>query len=156
MTTSATYRFDDTDWRIVDLLKANGRITNQDIAATLGLTRSVVATRIQRMADSGSLRVVAAADFAAYAYNVLVALEIKVVGRSVQAVAIELATFPEMFAVHIVTGAAQIEALLGMHHFSELSQTFMPKITQVVGLGRIDVTIVTDIVSYSFDVGIPR
>lgn len=156
LTASASQQFDDTDWQIVNLLKVNGRITNQEIAATLKLTRSVVATRIQRMTDSGSLRIVAATDFAAYGYNVLVALEIKVVGRSVQAVADELAEFQEMFAVHIVTGAAQIEALIGMHRFEDLSETLMPKMIKVAGLARIEVGIVTDIVTYNFDVGIPR
>jgi len=154
--TNQGYEFDDTDRRIVALLKENGRVSNQEIAERLGLTRAVVGLRIQRMTEAKALRIVAAADFAAYNYNVLVTLAIKVVGRPASAVAQDLAEMDEMFAVHLVTGGHQIEALVAVHDLDELSCSAMPNIMKIKGLGQIDVAVATNVVSYNFDVGISR
>lgn len=153
---SQAFEFDHTDRRIVALLKENGRVSNQEIASRLDLTRAVVGLRIQRMTEMNALRIVAAADFTAYNYNVLIMLAIKVVGRQVSAVASDLARLDEMFAVHVVSGAHQIEALVAVHDLDELSSSAMPSIMSVAGIGQIDVAIATDIVTYNFDVGISR
>ena len=156
MTDRADYAFDDLDRCIVALLKADGRMTNRDIARQIGATRVVVGTRIQRMTELGALRIVAAADFAAYDFNVLVALAISVTGRPAEAVGAELAAISDIFAVHLVTGAHQLEVLVAVHDFQDLSTRVMHGIAAVTGVGQIDVGIATDIVAYNFDVGISR
>ncbi|SFR88580.1 Lrp/AsnC family transcriptional regulator [Sphingomonas jatrophae] len=154
--TAEAYQFDALDRQIVALLKQDGRITNQEIGVQVGATRAMVGARVQRMTECGALRIVAAADFSAYDYNLLIALGIKVTGRSAHDVAAELARLPEMFAVHTVTGAHQIEALVAVHEFGELAKTVMPALLKIEGLGEIDVAIATDIMTYNFDVGISR
>jgi Lrp/AsnC family transcriptional regulator, leucine-responsive regulatory protein len=153
---SDDFAFDALDWKIVDLLKDNGRITNQEIADRLDVPRASVGTRIQRMTEAGALRIVAAADFSAYDYSVLIALAIRVRGRAPEAVALELAELPAIFAVHLVTGAHQIEALIAVHDFAELSDAVMGSINGIAGIEHIDTCIATDVVYYAFDVGIAR
>lgn len=148
--------FDALDWKIVGLLKENGRITNQEIADRLDVPRASVGNRIQRMTEAGALRIVAAADFSAYDYSVLIALAIRVRGRDPEAVARDLAELPAIFAVHLVSGAHQIEALVAVHDFAELSDAVMGSINGIAGIGHIDVCIATDVVFYNFDVGIAR
>jgi len=150
------FAFDALDWKIVDLLKENGRITNQEIADRLDVPRASVGTRIQRMTEAGALRIVAAADFSAYDYSVLIALAIQVRGRDPEAVARDLAALPAIFAVHLVTGAHQIEALIAVHDFAELSEAAMESINGIAGIAHIDLCIATDVAFYNFDVGIAR
>jgi len=150
------FAFDALDWKIVALLKENGRITNQEIADRLDTPRASVGHRIQRMTEAGALRIVAAADFSAYDYSVLIALAIRVRGRSPEEIARELAELPAIFAVHLVTGAHQIEALVAVHDFTELSDAVMGSINDIAGIDHIDVCIATDVVYYNFDVGIAR
>jgi DNA-binding Lrp family transcriptional regulator len=156
MSDSSDFAFDALDWKIVDLLKANGRISNQEIAERLNVTRASVGSRIQRMTDAGALRIVAAADFGAYDYSVLIVLAIKVSGRAPQAVAEELAALPAIFAVHLVTGTHHVEALVAVHDFAELSDAVMASINRIAGIAHVDVCIATDVVFYNFDVGIAR
>jgi Lrp/AsnC family leucine-responsive transcriptional regulator len=148
--------FDATDQSIVAMLKENGRATNREIASQLGVTRAVVGNRIARMTEADALRIVAAADFSAYGYDVLLAIAVNVVGRPAEDVARELADLPEMFAVHLVTGQYQIELLVAARNFGELSSKVVTGISGVSGVANIDVAIVTDIVTYRFDLGISR
>ncbi|OCC23936.1 hypothetical protein MB02_08960 [Croceicoccus estronivorus] len=150
------YSFDDLDMRIVDMLKENGRATNRDIAKALNVTRTTVATRIARMTESGGLRIVAAADFASYGYDVLLAIAVSVEGREPEDVAEDLARLPEVFAVHLVTGPRPLEILLAAHDVHELSGGVIEGISNIDGIRDIDVGVVTDITKYQFDVGISR
>lgn len=152
----AAYQFDEIDRAIVALLKENGRVTNRDIARQLTITRATVGTRIARMTSVGALRVVAATDFAAYGYDVLLAIGIEVQGRPAEDVARELALLPEVFAVHLVTGVRELEILVAAHDFAELSNGVIDGIAGIPGIRSIDVGIAADIVKYQFDVGISR
>jgi DNA-binding Lrp family transcriptional regulator len=106
------FSFDETDLQIVAELRKNGRATNQQVAERLGLTATTVSSRIRRMEDADQLRVVAVSDFAAHGFDVLMQLAIEVDSRAASEVAAELAQFPEVFAVHIVTGRYDIDALI--------------------------------------------
>jgi Lrp/AsnC family leucine-responsive transcriptional regulator len=149
-------KFDALDENIVAMLKENGRVTNREIADNLGVTRAIVGTRIARMTEANALRIVAAADFSAYGYDVLLAIAVNVVGRAAEDVARELSDLAEVFAVHLVTGQYQIELLVAARNFGELSSKVVTGISGVRGIANIDVAIVTDIVTYRFDLGISR
>lgn len=47
---------DQTDYRIIDILQSDGRITFSQLGKRLGLTRQAVARRINRMLDGGFIR----------------------------------------------------------------------------------------------------
>lgn len=156
MTQQPSHRFDTLDWQIVALLKENGRVTNRDIARQLAVPRATVGARIQRMTDAGALRIVAAVDFDAYGYAVLLMLAIRVAGRAAADVGRELADLPEVFAVHLVAGAHQVEVLIALQAFDDLAARLMGRLEAIAGIAQVDVGIATDIVSYNFDVGITR
>ena len=46
---------DEVDEAIVSLLEVDGRLTHREIAERVGLSRSVAATRVQRLIDSGQV-----------------------------------------------------------------------------------------------------
>ena len=110
-----SYELDELDHKIIASLKADGRATNQKIARTLKIAPATVSARIRRLEELNAMRVVAVTDFSALGYNVLLAVGIEVQGRPAQDVAEELAKLPEVFAVHLVTGARDIEILVDHH-----------------------------------------
>lgn len=150
------YAFDAVDRQIVEILKADGRITNREIGRQLGITRANVGTRVARMTEAGALRIVAATDFAAYGYDVLLAIGVEVHGRPTEAVAHDLAMLPEVFAVHLVTGARELEILVAAQDFTEISHRLIDAIGDIPGIRSLDVGIAAEIVKYQFDVGISR
>lgn len=150
--TKTEFTFTDADRQIVKELRSNGRATNQQIADILGLTATTVSARIRRMEDADQLRVVAVSDFTAHGYDVLIQLAIEVDNRAASEVAHELAKFDEVFAVHLVTGRYDIDALVVLHDFDDLSHFLLEKLASIRGIRAITPSIAVDIVRYKFDV----
>ena len=146
------YQLDATDRSIVELLRANGRSTNHQIAENLGLTATTVSSRIKRMEDANQLRVVAVSDFSAHGFNFLLRAAVEVDGRPAGEVAAEIAQFPEVFATHLITGSYDIDILIALHDIDELSTLLFEEIASIQGIRAVNPSIVVDIVKYQFDV----
>lgn len=146
------FALDDIDRAIVSHLRKNGRATNQQIADRMGLTAATVSARIRRMEDADALRVVAVSDFSAHGYNVLLEVAIEVDGRPASEVAEELARLPEVFAAHLVTGRYDIDILVALHDFDELSDLLLNKLAKIKGIRSLVPAIAIDVVKYEFDV----
>src|SRR5512145_3146270 len=67
---------DEVDERIVEMLKQNGRATNQQIARSLKIAAATVSARIRRLEQTKAIRVVAVSDFGALGFHALLALGI--------------------------------------------------------------------------------
>ena len=143
---------DDIDRAIIAELRKDGRATNQQIANELELTAATVSTRIKRMEDANKLRVVAVSDFSAHGYNLLMQVAVEVDGRSAAEVAAELAELPEVFAVHLVTGRYDIDMLVALRDYDELSELMLNRLAGVSGIRSMLPAIAVDILKYKFDV----
>lgn len=150
--TEATPVIDDLDRNIIGLLGANGRATNQEIAENLSITAATVSARLRRMEESRVMRVVAVTDFAAHGYNVLIALGVKVQGRDVCDVGFDLAKLPEVLSVNIMNGPHEIELLVALHDFTEISMLLSEHIAAIEGVSEISPGIAADIVKFEFNV----
>lgn len=146
------FSYDATDLNIVAQLRRNGRANNQQVAEQLGLTATTVSTRIKRMEDANQLRVVAVSDFSAHGYNVLQRIWVEVDGRPASEVAHELAALPEVVAAHLVTGRYDIDILVALHDFDDLSGFLFDKLSTVHGIRSLTPAIVVDIMKYQFEV----
>lgn len=146
------FAFDATDTNIVEQLRADGRANNQQIAEKLGLTATTVSTRIKRMEDANQLRVVAVSDFSAHGFNVLLRIAVTVDGRPASEVAQELAELEEVFAVHLVTGRYDIDMLVALRDFDDLSHFLLDELSGIRGIRTLTPSIVVDIIKYAFDV----
>jgi Lrp/AsnC family transcriptional regulator, leucine-responsive regulatory protein len=145
------YQLDEVDRRIIEALKADGRATNQRIARTLRISPATVGARIRRLENMNAMRVVAVTDFAALGYKVLIAVGIEVQGRPAQEVAEELAALEEVFAVHLVTGARDIEILVVLHELEELENFLLRDVAKIRGIGTLSAGIAADVIKYDFD-----
>ncbi|EQA99760.1 hypothetical protein L288_18925 [Sphingobium quisquiliarum P25] len=147
------FAFDETDRKIVEQLRRNGRATNQQIAESLNLIASTVSTRIRRMEEAGMLRVVAVSDFAVHGYHILIHLAVQVSGRPALEVAEDLAVFPEVFAAHLVTGSYEISLLLTLRDIDELPPLITGTFAKVPGIKSMTPAVGLDIVRYALDTG---
>ena len=64
----------------------------------------------------------------------------------------ELASLPEVFAAHIVTGRYDIDMLVALHDFDDLSEFLLDKLSNVHGIRALTPAIVVDIIKYQFEV----
>ena len=148
---AAPYELDELDHKIIATLKADGRATNQKIARSLTVAPATVSARIRRLEQLNAMRVVAVTDFAALGYEVLLAIGIEVQGRPAQDVAQDLAKLPEVFAVHLVTGARDIEILVALHDLEELRTFLMKDVARVRGIRSLSSGIAADVIKFEFD-----
>lgn len=146
------FEFSDLDISIVEILKKDGRTSNQKIADALGVTTSIVGTRIKRMEEAKAMKVVAVADFAALNYNYLFPIGIDVKGRMAKDVASDLAVLEEVIIVQLVVGKHDIEILVALKDMQDLTEFLMMKLSKVKGVRSLDAGLAVDIVKYDFDV----
>jgi Lrp/AsnC family transcriptional regulator for asnA, asnC and gidA len=151
MSAAQTYELDDIDRHIIAALKSDGRATNQKIARSLKISPATVGARIRRLENVNAMRVVAVTDFAALGYQVLLAVGIEVQGRPAEEVAQELAALEEVFAVHLVTGARDIEILVALHDLKELETFLLQDVGKIRGIGSLAAGIAADVIKYDFD-----
>ncbi|HEY7995939.1 MAG TPA: Lrp/AsnC family transcriptional regulator [Steroidobacteraceae bacterium] len=151
MSAGANYELDDVDRHIIAALQADGRATNQKIARSLKISPATVGARIRRLENVNAMRVVAVTDFAALGYQVLLAVGIEVQGRAAEEVAQELAALEEVFAVHLVTGARDIEILVALHDLDELKVFLLQDVAKIRGIRALSAGIAADVIKYDFD-----
>lgn len=150
--TFAAPPLDELDTKIIELLRANGRATNQEIAEKLSVTAATVSARLRRMEEARVMRVVAVTDFSAHGYNVLIALGVRVQNRDIRAVARDLAELPEVLSLNIMNGAHEIELLVALHDFTEINMLLSDHIAAIEGVSEISPGIAADIVKFEFNV----
>jgi Lrp/AsnC family transcriptional regulator for asnA, asnC and gidA len=148
---AAEYELDEVDRHIIAALQADGRATNQRIARSLKISPATVGARIRRLESINAMRVVAVTDFAALGYKVLLAIGIEVQGRAAEEVAQELAALEEVFAVHLVTGARDIEILVALRDLEELELFLLRDVAKIRGIRALSAGIAADVIKYDFD-----
>jgi len=143
---------DEIDSKIIAMLRKDGRATNQALARKLGMAAATVSARVRRLEAAKAMKIVAVTDFAALGYNVLLAIGVQVQGRPAEQVARELAGLQEVFSVHLVTGARDIELLVVLHDIEELHSRLLKNMIKIKGIRSIECGIAADIVKYNFEV----
>ncbi len=146
------FEFSELDNAIIEILKQDGRTSNQKIADMLGVTTSMVATCIRRMENAKAMKVVAVSDFSAFDYNVLLPIGVDVKGRKATAVAEDLAALDEVASVQLVSGKHDIELLVTLASLDHMSDFLLNKLSQVKGVRSLDPSFAVEIIKYDFDV----
>ena len=148
----SSFQFSELDNNIIKILKKDGRTSNQKIADELGVTTSMVATRIRRMEQAKAMKVVAVSDFSAFDYNVLLPVGVNVKGRRANDVAADLAKLDEVAVVHLVSGKHDIEILVALASMENMSDFLLEKLSRIKGIRNLDPSFAVDIIKYDFDV----
>lgn len=143
---------DDLDTKIIQILRSNGRATNQEIAKKLAVSAPTVSARIRKLEETKAIRVVAVTDYSAHGFRLLVAVGVKVVGRPPADVGRDLAKLHEVLSIQTTIGPNDLEMLVGVRDIEHLN-TFLTK--TAVGTGGIQELqsgIAADILKYEFNV----
>ncbi len=111
---------DDTDRRLVTLLRHDARRSISSLAAELRLSRATVRARMERLEQAGEILGYAAILRGETDLPVRGIMLIKVEGRSADRVAAGLAGFPEVVAVHTTNGQWDLVVELGASSLPDL------------------------------------
>lgn len=139
---------DDHDRALFQLLQADARMPISEIARELGVSRATAARRLERLLDSGALKLLAETDINAANKKFLTMLGIKVEDQPVADVANALAALPQAIAVNSVSGRYDIEALIIAESHDELSQLLTREIPGIDGVGLRSPSLCLEVVKF--------
>ena len=112
---------DNLDISLIGILRRNGRASISDIAAELGVTRTTVRTRLERLTRDGEIlgfSVVLRGDVEDMPVRGIMLIQIS--GKGTERIIRQLAAMPEIRAIHTTNGRWDIVAELGAESLSEL------------------------------------
>jgi DNA-binding Lrp family transcriptional regulator len=142
---SGMIELDETDYAIIELLRADGRLPYRSIARELSLTETTVRARVRRLEESNTMRVVAVTDIEAAGYQMLLAVGVQVEGRAPLDVAHDLAEIPEVFSVNVVVGTHDIEILVVAGDQDGLSDLLSRQLATIPGIRRLTPSLAVDV-----------
>jgi Lrp/AsnC family leucine-responsive transcriptional regulator len=150
--------FDDTDFQILDLLQANARETQVEIARAVGLAPSAVLERIRKLEAKGALRgYIAQIDPKVVGLGLLafVAVRTEEIGAE-NRIAKDLAELPEVLEVHHVAGDDCYLIKVRAHDAEHLGQLLRMRFARVPGVRSTRTTIVLETVKETSRIPIPK
>ena len=127
---------DETDRAIIAHLQYDGRMPLTDIAAELGISEGTVRRRVKNLTESGVLQVVAVVEPQFLGWNAAGMIGITVQAGQIDAVADQIAQFPEVSYLFMASGEfdlfVEVFCKDREHFVSFLNQ----KLHQVAGVQR--------------------
>jgi Lrp/AsnC family leucine-responsive transcriptional regulator len=132
---------DAIDLRILNALQEDGRLTNQELADTVGLSPSPCLRRVRRLERDGFIRAYRAVlDREAVGLGLTVFVDIKVEKHSrdnAKALQDALAAMPEVVACHMVSGTADFIAEIVVPNLKAYERLLTEKLLTLPMIGDI-------------------
>ncbi len=144
------FEIDDTDAALIDYLRRDGRASNRELAQALGLTEATVRTRLRRLEDSHTMKVVAMTDFRAEGLELMASVGIQVKGRPAADVAADLAKLPQVLNANIVIGTSDIEIFIAAHDREELALLLTDTLVNLPGVHRLTTGMALDVLKFQW------
>lgn len=98
------FDLDKRDEEIIDILANDARISNREVARTMGLSEAAIRKRIKRLEDSRAARVVAVVDASVMGFSFSCMLRIMAAPGKARSIAVALADMDNVSFVALTTG----------------------------------------------------
>nr|WP_093312938.1 Lrp/AsnC family transcriptional regulator [Sphingomonas jatrophae] len=139
---------DEHDEAIIELLREDGRMPLQDIAARVNLNDATVRSRIRRLEQSGSIRIVARLDLAARGFPYTALIGLKVRGRTLEEVGGDLLKLPQVISILSVIGRYDLEIQVIGSSLDELGEQLNGVIRAIDGVVAVESALALKIHKY--------
>lgn len=139
---------DEVDLALLEELRVDGRASYERLGSLVGLSRTAARARVQRMLESGSVRVEAVAHPGVHGYFTFAHVSLTLDGVSARAVAAQIAPMDHAPLVSVVAGRTSVIAELRTRDLGEMERS-IDEIRSVGGVVAVDVVLYTDVVKDS-------
>lgn len=140
---------DELDQNIMRLLSEDARLSNRNIAMTLGVTEGTVRARVKRLEQDNFIRITAVTNMELLERPQLAYIGIHTEQDKIRQVADRIAEFDEINAVIILLGRFDVLAIGLFADLEQLHAVASDKILGLTGVRHIETTIVVDIAKYN-------
>jgi Lrp/AsnC family leucine-responsive transcriptional regulator len=149
--------FDPVDLQILEILQANARETQADIARAVGLAPSAVLERIRKLEARGVLRAYSAqVDPNAIGLGLLAFIAVRTDDCADEHIAHTLAESPEVLEVHDVAGEDCLLVKMRARDAAQLGQLIRNRIAKIPGVRSTRTTIVLETIKETPRLPVPK
>ena len=139
---------DELDERIIAALREDGRVSNRDLARNLNVNEATIRSRIRRLEESETMRLVAMVDLSVAGYEFIAAVGVQVRGRAAADVARDLAQIADVLTVIVAIGTQDIEIQVAARNIDALADTLTNVVANVRGVARLTPGLAMHILKY--------
>jgi len=121
---------------IIQILKSDGRTPYTEIAKTLDISEATVRNRVSRLLDQKVMQVTALVDPYQLGYDAPAMIGVSVDPPMLEQAALEIATFPEVSYLIMVSGEFDLMVEVMCRNRMELTEFLNQKLRCVAGVSR--------------------
>jgi len=140
---------DSIDSKIFRLLQTNGRLPNTEIAKKIGISESTVRNRINRLINSGIIRITAIGNPEKLGFDVIGHLTISIDHQKTDRVIQALNEIPDFWYITHTVGAADFFIEFSVTSLKHLDQ-LLGKIHQIEGILQINTSLLRKTIRASY------
>jgi Lrp/AsnC family leucine-responsive transcriptional regulator len=135
------YPVDAIDQRILSELQADGRITNQDLAARVGLSPSPCLRRVRQLEEAGVIQsYVGLVNPAALGLQVTAFVRVRLGGQDDRHLATfehAISDFPEVMECYLMTGESDYQLRVLVSSLAAFEEFLRQKLTRIEGVSQV-------------------
>lgn len=127
-------RLDETDVKIVDALRKDGRVAFAQIAGQLGVSPGMIRQRYNRLVEMGYLKVVAITNPSRLGIKTMAMIGVRTDGDKMLQVAEQIAALDEVIYIVVVSGRYDILAEVFCRDHADLLKFLTEKLAKIKGV----------------------
>jgi DNA-binding Lrp family transcriptional regulator len=135
---------DSTDRQMINLLLADGRMSNRALATALKLSEVTVGIRLRRLVTDRILVFTALMDWEAVGYEWFALARINVEGRPPRHVAEDVSTIPNCISASVVFGSVDVLAYFLVQDRNALHELMDSALAKIDGIAKLSVDLATE------------
>jgi DNA-binding Lrp family transcriptional regulator len=139
---------DQIDLALIEALREDGRRPNKALAHKLGIAETTVASRIRQLREDKVMLVTLRRDLYSKGYDLQCFADVSVSGRSVQAVAEDLAKIGPVSSVSLMLGTPELVVVFNAVDREDLLRVLEEEIARIEGVARLELHTAVDIRKY--------
>jgi DNA-binding Lrp family transcriptional regulator len=143
---SISYRLDDSDISILELLQTNGKISSTQIANELNIAESTIRYRIERLEKRGIIsNYIALIDPRKVGLNITAIMMIKLIPQNINQISETLAKFKELRHLFRVTGQYDMISVVNTKDIAHLNR-LLEDIKLINGIKEVILEVATELI----------
>ena len=151
--TSKKKALDSVDCQMIQLLQKDGRISNTDIAKTIGISEATVRTRLNRLIEEEYIQIVAVSDPIKLGFDIVGNIRIHVEIKKMAKIIRELKKLKPLWFIVQTTGGTGIDTEFVVKSLDELNELIFEKINKIDGILKTETSLFLKYIKRQYDWG---
>jgi Lrp/AsnC family transcriptional regulator for asnA, asnC and gidA len=144
---------DSIDCLMIELLQKDGRISNTEMAKTIGISEATVRSRLNRLIEEEIIQIVAVSNPLKLGFEIVGNIRIHVDVKKMEKIIRELSDLKALWFIVQSTGGTGIDAEFVAKDLNELNDLIFERINKIEGVLRTETTLFLKYVKRHYDWG---